>query len=98
MVTQRPLEALFMVRIHVGQPLSLDENGWFQIPCTELAEKPVRNADRRVTFPVTIEYYEQRAKIYRPAKEIPFYGVAFKVAGSRRMLTFGSCGEAKKTA
>jgi hypothetical protein len=27
MVTQRPLEALFMVRIHVGQPILLKKGG-----------------------------------------------------------------------
>jgi len=51
-----------------------------------------------VKFPVTVEFYDQRAKIYAPAKNFPFYRVAFKVAGKRRMLTFGSYGEAKKTA
>ena len=66
--------------------------------CTEFAQKTTRNPDRRVTFPVKVEYYEQRAKIYRPAANFPFYRVAFKVAGKRRMLTFGSYGEAKAAA
>jgi integrase len=51
-----------------------------------------------VTFPVTVEFYDQRAKIYRPAKNFPHYRVAFKVAGQRRMLTFGTYSEAKKAA
>jgi integrase len=51
-----------------------------------------------VKFPVTVEYYDQRAKVYAPAQNFPFYRVAFKVAGKRRMLTFGTYGEAKKAA
>ena len=51
-----------------------------------------------MTFPVTIEHYDQRAKIYRPAKNFAFYRVAFKVAGKRRMLTFGTYTEAKTAA
>jgi integrase len=51
-----------------------------------------------VRFPVTVEFYDQRAKVYAPAKNFPFYRIAFKVAGKRRMLTFGSYGEAKKAA
>jgi hypothetical protein len=51
-----------------------------------------------VKFPVTVEFYDQRAKVYAPASNFPFYRVAFKVAGKRRMLTFGSYGEAKKAA
>ena len=34
----------------------------------------------------------------RPPKKFPFYRIAFKVAGKRRMLTFGTYGEAKKAA
>ncbi|MEY2466498.1 MAG: hypothetical protein QOD03_1019, partial [Verrucomicrobiota bacterium] len=49
-------------------------------------------------FPVTVQFYDQRAKVYAPAKNFPFYRVAFKVAGKRRMLTFGSYGEAKTAA
>ena len=51
-----------------------------------------------MTFPVTVEYYDQRAKIYRPAKNFPHYRVAFKIAGQRRMLTFGSYSAAKAAA
>ncbi len=51
-----------------------------------------------MTFPVTVEHREQRAKIYQPAKGFPFYRVAFRVAGKRRMLTFGTYGEAKAAA
>jgi hypothetical protein len=51
-----------------------------------------------VKFPVTVEFYDQRAKVYAPAQNFPFYRVAFKVAGKRRMLTFGTYGEAKKAA
>ena len=64
--------------------------------CTEFAQSKARNPDRRVKFPVTVEFYDQRAKVYAPAKNFPFYRVAFKVAGKRRMLTFGSYGEAKR--
>jgi hypothetical protein len=64
--------------------------------CTEFAQSKPRNPDRRVRFPVTVEFYDQRAKVYAPTKNFPFYRVAFKVAGKRRMLTFGSYGEAKK--
>ena len=66
--------------------------------CTEFAQSKARNPDRRVKFPVTVEYYDQRAKIYTPAKGFPFYRVAFRVAGKRRMLTFATYGEAKKAA
>jgi integrase len=76
----------------------IGENEDSPATCTEFAQKPVRNPDRRVTFPVKVEYYDQRAKIYRPASNFPFYRVAFKVAGKRRMLTFGSYGEAKTAA
>lgn len=51
-----------------------------------------------MTFPVTVEYYDQRAKVYAPAKSFPFYRVAFKVDGKRRMLTFGTYTEAKTAA
>jgi integrase len=51
-----------------------------------------------VKFPVTIKFYDQRAKIYRPAKNFPHYRVAFKVAGKRRMLTFSNYGQAKAAA
>jgi hypothetical protein len=51
-----------------------------------------------VRFPVTVEFYDQRAKVYAPASNFPFYRVAFKVAGKRRMLTFGSYSEAKTAA
>ena len=66
--------------------------------CTEFAQSKARNPDRRVKFPVTVEYYDQRAKVYAPAQNFPFYRVAFKVAGKRRMLTFSSYGEAKTAA
>ena len=66
--------------------------------CTEFAQQTARSPDRRVTFPVKVEYYDQRAKIYRPASNFPFYRVAFKVAGKRRMLTFGTYTEAKTAA
>jgi hypothetical protein len=66
--------------------------------CTEFAQIKARSPDRRVRFPVTVEFYDQRAKVYAPAKNFPFYRVAFKVAGKRRMLTFGNYGEAKKAA
>ena len=51
-----------------------------------------------MTFPVKVEYYDQRAKVYAPAKGFPFYRIAFKVAGKRRMLTFGTYTEAKTAA
>jgi integrase len=51
-----------------------------------------------VRFPVTIEFYDQRAKVYAPAKNFAFYRVAFKVDGKRRMLTFGTYTEAKTAA
>ena len=72
--------------------------GGVQAICTEFAQRKPRNPDKRVTFPVTVEYYEQHAKIYRPAKGFPFYRVAFKVAGKRKMLTFSSYSEAKAAA
>ena len=49
-------------------------------------------------FPVEIEFKDQRAKIYRPAKNFAFYRISFRTAGKRRMLTFGTYGEAKKAA
>jgi len=76
----------------------IEENEDSQPTCTEFAQRKPRNPDRRVTFPVTVEYYDQRAKVYAPAKNFPFYRVAFKVAGKRRMLTFGSYSEAKEAA
>ena len=51
-----------------------------------------------MSFPVTVEYRDQRAKIYRPAKNFPFYRIAFTVAGQRRMQTFSSYGAAKAAA
>jgi len=51
-----------------------------------------------VKFPVEIEFKDQRAKIYRPAKSFAFYRISFRTAGKRRMLTFGTYGEAKKAA
>jgi integrase len=51
-----------------------------------------------VKFPVSVKYYDQLAKIYRPAKGFPHYRVAFKVAGKRKMITFTTYGEAKEAA
>jgi integrase len=76
----------------------IDENKDSAVTCTEFAQKAARSPDRRVTFPVKVEYYDQRARIYRPASNFPFYRVAFKVAGKRRMLTFGTYSEAKTAA
>jgi integrase len=76
----------------------IEENKDSVATCTEFAQSKARSPDRRVRFPVTVEFYDQRAKVYAPAKNFPFYRVAFKVAGKRRMLTFGSYGEAKKAA
>jgi hypothetical protein len=76
----------------------VNENADLVANCTEFAQSKARNSDRRVKFPVTIEFYDQRAKVYAPAKNFPFYRVAFKVAGKRRMLTFGNYSEAKKAA
>ena len=76
----------------------VEETGDCPAVCTEFAQRKPRNPDKRVTFPVTVEFYDQRAKVYAPAKNFPFYRVAFKVAGKRRMLTFGSYGEAKTAA
>jgi hypothetical protein len=38
------------------------------------------------------------AKIYRPAKNFPHYRVAFWLDGRRKMMTFGTYGEAKVAA
>jgi hypothetical protein len=54
--------------------------------CTEFAQETTRNPDRRVIFPVKIKFRDLTATIYRPAKGFPFYRLAFKVAGKRRML------------
>jgi integrase len=66
--------------------------------CTDFAQQNTRSPDRRVTFPVKIKFRDQTATIYRPAKGFPFYRLAFKVAGRRRMLTFSAYGEAKAEA
>ena len=76
----------------------IDEIKGAAVICAEFAQSKARSPDHRVRFPVTVEFYDQRAKVYAPAKDFPFYRVAFKVAGKRRMLTFGSYGEAKKAA
>ena len=76
----------------------IEEIGDCPAVCTEFAQRKPRNPDKRVTFPVTVEYYDQRAKVYAPAKSFPFYRVAFKVDGKRRMLTFGTYTEAKTAA
>ena len=76
----------------------IEETGGCPVVCTEFAQRKPRNPDKRVTFPVTVEYYDQRAKVYAPAKGFPFYRVAFKVDGKRRMLTFGTYTEAKTAA
>lgn len=52
------------------------------ITCAEFAQKSARNPDNRVTFPVTVEYKGQRAKICRPAKDFPFYRISFKSSWS----------------
>ena len=49
-------------------------------------------------FPVTIEFYGAKATIYQPARGFTYYRVSFKVAGKRRMLTFGTYSEAKEAA
>ncbi len=76
----------------------IEETGGCPVVCTEFAQRKPRNPDKRVTFPVTVEYYDHRAKVYAPAKGFPFYRVAFKVDGKRRMLTFGTYTEAKTAA
>ena len=68
----------------------IDEINHGAVACTEFAQNKPRKPDSRVRFPVTVEFYEQRAKVYAPARNFPFYRVAFKVAGKRRMLTFGT--------
>ncbi len=75
-----------------------EEIGSSPNPCTEFAQPQARHSDKRVTFPVKVEFYDHKAKIYKPAKGFPFYRVAFRVAGQRRMLTFGSYSEAKVAA
>jgi integrase len=65
--------------------------------CTEFAQIPQRPR-REVKFPVEIEFKGQRAKIYRPAKGFAFYRISFRMAGKRRMQTFGTYGEAKEAA
>ena len=63
MVTQRPLEALFMVRIHVGQPDFSNESGGSEISCTEFVRQPAQPSVRRVRFPVTTDdTYMARAR------------------------------------
>ena len=76
----------------------VEENKDAPATCTEFAQRKGRSPDKRVTFPVKVEYYDQRAKVYAPAKGFPFYRIAFKVAGKRRMLTFGTYTEAKTAA
>ena len=76
----------------------IEENERVSVTCTEFARKPTRNPNKRGIFPVVVKFREQKAKIYRPAQNFPFYRVAFKVAGKRRMLTFSSYGEAKTAA
>jgi hypothetical protein len=49
-------------------------------------------------FPVKIKFRDLTATIYRPAKGFPFYRLAFKVAGKRRMLTYSAYREAKAAA
>src|ERR1035438_3190840 len=66
--------------------------------CTEFAQETTRNPDRRVIFPVKIKFRDLTATIYRPAKGFPFYRLAFKVVGKRRMVTFSAYGEAKAAA
>ena len=98
MVTQRPLEALFMVRIHVGQPIISNENAGSVDVCTEFAQQPARTADRRVRFPVTIRHRASKAKIYAPAGKFAYYRVAYATAGKRRMQTFAAYSDAKAAA
>jgi hypothetical protein len=74
----------------------VEENKDSVATCTEFAQSKARSPDRRVKFPVTVEFYDQRAKVYAPAKNFPFYRVAFKVAGKRRMLTFGTTAKRKR--
>jgi hypothetical protein len=76
----------------------VEENKDSVATCTEFAQSKARSPDRRVRFPVTVEFYDQRAKVYAPAKNFAFYRVAFKVDGKRRMLTFGTYSEAKTAA
>src|ERR1017187_2814531 len=73
------------------------ESDGVEINCTSFAQIP-QSPRREVKFPVEIEFKGQRAKIYRPAKGFAFYRISFRMAGKRRMLTFGTYGEAKKTA
>ncbi len=60
----------------------IEENKDSSITCTEFALKSVQNPDKRVTFPVTVGHKGQRAKIYRPAKDFPFYRISFKSSWS----------------
>ena len=76
----------------------IEENKVSQLLCTEFAQNSRLPRRKPVIFPVTVEHRDQRAKIYQPAKGFPFYRVAFRVAGKRRMLTFGSYGKAKAAA
>jgi integrase len=74
------------------------EIGDSQEVCTEFAQNSARSADKRVRFPVTIRHRSSKAKIYRPAGKFNYYGVAFTVAGKRRMQTFAAYSDAKAAA
>ena len=75
MVTQRPLEALFMVRIHVGQPNFSNESGGSEISCTKFVRHPAQPPDGRVRFPVTTDdTYMTRARDSRQREAPSGYG------------------------
>ena len=74
----------------------LDENKDSVATCTEFAQSRNQSPNRRVRSPVTIEFYDQRAKVHEPAKNLPFHRVVLKGAAKRRMLTFGRNGKGNK--
>ena len=76
----------------------VEENADSEFRCTKFAQKKAPHSDKRVIFPVKLKHRDQKATIYRPAKNFAFYRVVLKIAGKRRMLTFASYGEARKVA
>ena len=84
------------VQVLLSAPPFPRQTGDIQANCTEFAQNNTKTADRRVRFPVTIKHRGSKAKIYAPARNFPYYRLAYTVAGKRRVQTFAAYSDARQ--
>lgn len=94
MVAQSSLEALVMVRIHVGQPIFQRKLKVLLTPAQNLAESETP----KMRFPKLIRHRKAEVTICGKKPNYPFYRIACRVAGKRHLRNFSKSSEALKAA